>query len=155
MAQRVNKYINRRQNFVQEQNKETKLQGWLRESLGDRDQVINTAHGAHWKLCKPKGTNCGMLQWAAPAERTGRSANWRLTCTSFYSVFTGYNNKCSLDLTSFCFFSPDFDRLWKLVSFEIHQQNNKQRQTMTWESLGSQTISERKPQLLRDLKLIG
>lgn len=48
-----------------------KLWGWMKESWGGRDQVINTANGAQWKLCKPKGTDCRMLQCATPAERTG------------------------------------------------------------------------------------
>lgn len=43
----------------------------MKESWGDRDQIINTANGAQWKLCKPKGTQCRVLQCATPAERTG------------------------------------------------------------------------------------
>lgn len=56
----------------------------MKESWGDRDQVINTANGAQWKLCKPKGTDCRMLQCATPAERTGTEVS--TLAVYFYSV---------------------------------------------------------------------
>lgn len=56
----------------------------MKESWGDRDQVINTANGTQWKLCKPKGTNCRILQCATPAEHTGTEVS-TLT-VYFYSI---------------------------------------------------------------------
>lgn len=56
----------------------------MKESWGDRDQVINKANGAQWKLCKPKGTNCRMLQCATPAECTGTEV--RKLTLYFYSI---------------------------------------------------------------------
>lgn len=76
----------RNHNFVQWQNspcvkRRRGMEGWMKESWGDRDQVINTADGAQWKLCKPNGTSCRVLQCATPAERTRTEVT-----VYFYSV---------------------------------------------------------------------
>lgn len=81
----------------------------MKENRGDRDQVINTVNGAQWKLCKPKGTNCRMLQCATPAKthwNRGQQARNLLLISSpsSYSMLTGQNDDVYLSPLVFTYF---------------------------------------------------